>query len=157
MATSCTSPIVELPPTCALTEQLVLTLQPPLTNMSVGPPSNLFEVTMMQVDMILLQAVEYPRTPSAFKPQGPLNTQAAAPVSQETDTPSPSSLNPATSSVMSLICGISESLLAQIQESSLVVNSHFSAFSQCLECLKQPNKPYSLSTKAALWQPPCSH
>ena len=120
------SPLVELPPTQALTEP-ALVLQPPPTNVSVGPPSNSFESAMMLVDTTTMQTFEYP-APELSAP--PIDTLPAD--------SSRSSTNPPTSVVEALIRGIS---------------SQLSSITSCLGRLKQP-KTYSPSAPATLWAPP---
>jgi len=141
-------PVVDLPPTRPNTEPPALTIRPPPMDVSVGPPSNSFETAMMHVDMSTLTAFEYPCAPSAFEPQGPPNTQLAGSISS-------SSLDPPTSSIESLIRGMSESFLAKLQETSFAAQSQFSALSQHLQALEQPAKAYSPSAAAASWRPPC--
>jgi len=97
------SPVCDLPPTRANTEQPVLTLRAPPMDVSVGPPSNSFESAMMHVDTTTLTAYEFPCAPSAFEPQGPLNTQAAPLAPILSDTSFSSSIDPNTSVIESLI------------------------------------------------------
>jgi len=149
-------PVVDLPPTCANTEQPVLTLRAPPMDVSVGPPSNSFETTMMHVNTTMLTAFKYPPTPSAFKPQGPPNTQTVLPAPNQAASSFSSSIDPNTSSIKSLIHGMSESFLAKLQESSFIAQSQFSKLSQHLQKLEQPSKAYSPSAAAASWCPPCS-
>lgn len=115
------APPGELPLTWSLTE-LALPLQPTLTDISVGPPSNSFEMAMCQVDTTSLQAVEYPRTPSAFELYRPLNMQ-------QTIFSPQSSFTPPTSSIESLIHGMSESFLAQVQQCTSEVSLQVSSLS----------------------------
>jgi len=148
------SPVVELPPTRANTEPAALTLRSPPMNVLVGPPPNSFETAMMHVDTTTLTAYKYPPTPSAFEPQGPPNTQLAAPAPQA-DQSFSSSIDPHTSSIESLIRGMSESFLAKLQETSFAAQSQFSELSQRLQKLEQPPQAYSPSAAAASWRPPC--
>jgi len=146
------SPVVNLPPTHANTEPPVLALQPPM-DVSVGPPSNSFETAMMHVDMTTLTVFEYPCAPSAFEPQGPLNTQLAPPASNQAGSSFSSSVDPNTSSIESLIHRMSESFLAKLQESSFATQSQFSELSQRLQKLEQPVTAYSPLAAAASWCP----
>jgi len=148
------SPVCDLPPTRANTVQPPLSLHAPPMDVSVGPPSNSFESAMMHVDTTTLTAFEYPRAPSAFEPQGPPNTQAVAPVPTQSDSSFSSSIDPNTSVIESLIRGMSEKFLAQLQESSFAAQSQFSELSQRLQKLEQPPAPYSPSAVAAAWRPP---
>jgi len=109
----------------------------------------------MMVDMTSLATFDYPLSPSSLVPQGPPKVEPVAPAPPAPEqSVSPSSLDPNTASVMSLIQGMSESLLAQIQLSASTANSQFSELSQRLEHLEQPKpKSYSPSVQAALWQP----
>jgi len=125
-------------------------------DVSVGPPSNSFESAMMHVDTTVLMAFEYPCALSAFEPQGPPNMQTAPPVPTQSDSSFSSSLDPNTSVIKSLIRGMSEKFLAQLQESSFAAQSQFSELSQRLQKLEQPPAPYSLSAVAATWCPPPS-
>jgi len=127
-------------------------------DVSVGPLSNSFETAMMHVDTMTLTAYEYPRAPSAFEPQGPPNTQTAPPAPTQADSSFSSSLDPNTSVIESLIRGMSEKFLAQLQESSFTAKSQFSKLSQRIQKLEQPSQPqpYSPSTVAAPWCPPTS-
>jgi len=147
------SPVCELPPTRANTEQPTLSLRVPPMDVSVGPPSNSFETAMIHVDTTTLTAYEYSPAPSAFEPQGPPNTQLAPPVPTQSVLSFSSSIDPNTSVIESLICGMSEKFLAQIQESSFAAQSQFSEISQRLQKLEQP-KAYSPSAEAAHWCPP---
>jgi len=150
------SPVCDLPPTRANTEQPTLTLRAPPMDVSVGPPSNSFETAMMHVDTTTLTAFEYPRAPSAFEPQGPPNTLTAAPAPTQSQSSFSSSIDPNTSVIESLIRGMSEKFLAQLQESSFAAQSQFSELSQRLQKLEQPPAPYSPSTLATNWHPPTS-
>jgi len=123
------SPVYDLPPTRANMEQPTLTLHTPPMDISVGPPSNSFETAMMHMDTTMLTAYEYPPAPSAFEPQGPPNTQTAGPAPTQAASSFSSSIDPNTSSIESLICGMSESFLAKLQESSFVAQSQFSELS----------------------------
>jgi len=152
--TPCASPVCDLPPTRANTAQPVLSLRAPPMDVSVGPPSNSFETAMMHVDTTTLTAFEYPCALSAFEPQGPPNTQAAVPVPTQSDSSFSSSIDPNTSVIKSLICGMSEKFLAQLQESSFAAQSQFSELSQRLQKLEQPPAPYSPSAVATAWRPP---
>jgi len=148
------SPVCDLPPTRANTEQPVLTLHAPPMDMSVGPPSNSFESAMMHVDTTTLTAFEYPCAPSAFEPQGPPNSQTVPLATTQPDSSFSSSIDPNTSVIESLIRGMSEKFLAQLQESSFAAQSQFSELSQRLQKLEQPPTPYSPSAVAAAWRPP---
>jgi len=148
------SPVCDLPPTRANTAQPSLSLRAPPMDVSVGPPSNSFESAMMHVDTTVLTAFEYPHAPSAFEPQGPPNTQAAVIAPTQPDSSFSSSIDPNTSVIESLICGMSEKFLAQLQESSFAAQSQFSELSQRLQKLEQPPAPYSPSAVAAAWRPP---
>ena len=149
MTTPRASPSVELPPTHALTEP-ALVLQPPPTNVLVGPPSDSFEERMMLVDTTALVAVEYPRAASSFKPYGPPNTQAPiAPTTIPSPSPSTSSsTEPPTDAVMAAIRALGSQLSSQI-----------SALSSRVGELEQPKpaQPYSPSILATLWQPNPTH
>ena len=124
MQTPHASPIVELPPTRALTEP-ALVLQPPPTNVSVGLPSNSFESAMMHVDTTDMQTFEYPAHELSAPPIATLQT-------------SQSSSEPATLEIISLIRGMS---------------SQLSSITSRLDRLEQP-KTYSPSAPAALWGAP---
>jgi len=150
------SPVCDLPPTRANTAQPSISLRAPPMDVSVGPPSNSFETAMMLVDTTALTAFEYPRAPSAFEPQGPPNTQAAAPAPALSASSFSSSIDPNTSVIESLIRGMSEKFLAQLQESSFAAQSQFSELSQRLQKLEQPPAPYSPSAVAAAWHPPAT-
>lgn len=116
MTTPCVSPSVELLPTRTLTEP-ALVLQPPLTNVSVGPPSDSFEERMMLVDMTALVAVKYPRAASSFEPYRPPNMQAPIAPTTVPSSPSPSassSTEPPTDAVMAAIRALSSQLSSQI-------------------------------------------
>jgi len=149
------SPVVDLPPTRANTEPPILSIYPPPMNVSVGPPSNSFETAMVHVDTMVLTAFKYPRAPSAFEPQGPPNTQNALPAPLQEDK-SFSSIDPHTSSIESLIRGMSESFLAKLQETSFATQSQFSELSNRLQKLEQPVTTYSPSAVATPWCPLCS-
>jgi len=123
------SPVVDLPPTCTNTEQPVLSLCAPPMDVSVGPLSNSFEIAMMHVDTMTLMAFKYPCAPSAFEPQGPLNMQIALPAPIPVESSFSSSVDPNTSSIESLIHGMSESFLAKLQEFSFAAQSQFSELS----------------------------
>ena len=124
MQTPRASPAIELLPTRALTE-LALVLQPPPTNVSVGPPSNSFESAMMHVDTTDMQTFKYPARELSTPP---INTLQA----------SQSFSEPATSEIVALIRGMS---------------SQLSSITSRLDRLEQP-KTYSPSVPAALWAPP---
>ena len=126
MQTPRASPVIELPPTRALTEP-ALVLQPPPTNVSVGPPSNSFESAMMHVDTTTMQTFEYP-APELSAP--PIDTLPAD--------SSRSSTDPPTSAVEALLRGLS---------------SQLSSITSRLDRLEQP-KTYSPSAPATLWAPP---
>ena len=128
MQTPCASPAVELPPTRALTEP-ALELQPPPTNVSVGPPSNSFKSAMMHVDTTNMQTFEYPAC-----------ELSAPPIDTLPATSSRSSTDPPTSTIEALIRSLSSQL-------SLITSR--------LDRLEQP-KTYSPSAPAALWAPPRS-
>ena len=80
--------------------------------------------------MTTLQAVEYLCAPSAFESYRPSNMQNLF------ASPSQSSLVSPTSSIESLIYRMSKSLLAKIQESSVMVNSQVSDLLLPLENVK---------------------
>ena len=148
MTTPRASPIVvELPPTRALTEP-ALVLQPPPTNVSVGPPSNSFEECMMLVDTTALPAVEYPRAASSFEPYGPPNTQAPHAPEASASSTSSSPTEAPTDTVMAAIAALGSQLSSQISALSTRVGQ--------LE-QPQPSQPYSPSNLATLWQPNPTH
>lgn len=120
------SPLVELLPTCALTEP-ALELQPPLTNVSVGPPSNSFKMAIMHVDTSTMQTFEYPAP-----------ELSALPTNVTQNNSSQLSFNPLTSAIKTLIHRLSLQL---------------SSITSCLDQLKHP-KTYSPSIYASLWAPP---
>ena len=128
MQTPRASPCVDLLPTHALTEP-ALVLQPPPTDVSVGPLSNSFETAMMQVDTTTLQTFDYP-TRELSAP--PINTLPANSSRSSTDL--------LTSAVEALLRGLS---------------SQLSSITSRLNRLEQPQpKPYSPSIQASLWAPP---
>ena len=126
MQTPRASPVVELPPTRALTEP-ALELQPPPTNVSVGPLSNSFESAMMHVDTTDMQTFEYPARELSAPPIDTLPANSSR-----------SSTDPPTSTIEALIHGLS---------------SQLSSITSRLNRLKQP-KTYSPSAPATLWAPP---
>ena len=150
MATPRASSVTELPPTRALTEPaLGLSLEPPPTNVSVGPPSNSWEEAMMKVDETNLVPVEYPPNPSALEIPGLPDSVAASPQPPQSAGPSASAVatDPATSAVLSAIERMS---------------SQLSSITSRLDKLEQPSiAPYLPSrlagTSASIWAPPCSH
>jgi len=135
MTTPCTSPVMELLLTQALMEW-ALSLQPPPTDVSVGPPEGSFELCMMEVNTSLMSAYEYPLAPSTHEVQGPSNTAFSASPSQSLPT------NPPTSDVMATIMALSSQ-----------VSSLSSQFSACLEHLENLAQSYLPLAIAALWQP----
>jgi len=141
MATPRAPPAVELPLTHALTER-ALSLQPPPTDVSVGPPEGDLELTMMEVHTSQLTAYEYPPAPSALEVQGPSNTVASS-LSSLPSQPLPTD---PTSEVMATITALSSQ-----------VSALSSQFSTHLDCLENPAQLYSPSALAALWQPTLTH
>ena len=130
MVTPRASHVTELPPTCALKEPALglSYLEPPPTNMSVGPPSDSFEETMMKVDKSNLVAFEYPPNPSALDFSGPPNT-AAPPTQSLEPAPSTTSTDPATSAVLSAITQMSLQLTSITSLlRSWALGLHFSFF-----------------------------
>ena len=83
METPHASPVMATPLTHALS------LQPPPTDVSVGPLEGSFESAMMGVCTSQLTAYEYPPAPSAYEVQGPSNTAVSSLPSQLSSTDSP--------------------------------------------------------------------
>jgi len=151
MVTPCASSVTELPPTRALKEPALglSCLVPLLMNVSVGPPSNLWEETMMNVDKTNLVAVKYPSNPSALEISGLPNSAATSSQPPQSLGPpaSTASTDPATLAVLSAIAQMSSQLVS--------ISSH-------LNKLEQPSAaPYSPShlagTSASIWAPLHSH
>jgi len=139
MVTPCALPVLVLPLTHTLTEH-ALSLQPPPTDVSVGPPEGSFECTMLGVHTSQLTAYEYPPAPSAYEVHGPSNTAVSSLPSQLSPT------DPPTSNVMAVIMA----LTSQVSALSSQVSTH-------LEHLENPARSYSPLEPAALWRPTPSH
>jgi len=139
MVTPHASPVLVLPLTHALTEH-ALSLQPPPTDVSVGPPEGSFECTMLGVHTSQLIAYEYPPTPSAYEVHRPSNTVVSSLPSHLSPT------DPPTSDVMAVIIA----LMSQVSTLSSQVSTR-------LECLENPVQSYSPLEPAALWRPIPSH
>ena len=139
MVTPCASPVLVLPLTHALMEH-ALSLQPPPTDVSVGPLEGSFECAMLGVHTSQLTGYEYPPAPSAYEVHGPSNTAVSSLPSQLSPT------DPPTSDVMAAIMA----LTSQVSALSSQVSTH-------LECLENPARSYSPSEPAALWCPTPSH
>jgi len=122
------SPVVELPLTRALTEP-ALSLQPPPTNVSVGPPENSLEAAMLDVSTTHLP-ISVPIPPPAVE----------------------SSFDPSTSGILSAIQGM-------ISEAIQPLASQVSVISSCCDVIQSyqatnaTDPHYSPSTPAALWAP----
>ena len=131
------SPVVELLPTRTLTES-ALSLQPPPTDVSVGPPDNSQEAAMLDVTTSQMTPYTYPLAPSAFERQGPPPTERTS-----TDLP--------TSELSALESAIAAALHP--------LTSQFSVFSSRLDSIESrqasqiTNQPYSPSAPAAIWAP----
>jgi len=126
------SPVVELPLNCALTEP-ALSLQPPPTNVTVGPPENSFKVAMCEVSTTI---------PPASKPN-PL------PMSE-------SSFDPSTSGILSAIQGMITEAVRPLASQISVVSARCDAI-QSQQAVTAADKPYSPSAPAALWAPNPTH
>jgi len=126
------SPVVELPLNRALTEP-ALSLQPPPTNVTVGPPENSLEVAMCEVSTVPL---------SVPKPN-PL------PVSE-------SSFDPSTSGILSAIQGMITKAVRPLASQISVVSARCNAI-QSQQAVSSADRPYSPSAPAALWAPNPSH
>jgi len=123
--------VVELPLNRALTEP-ALSLQPPPTNVTVGPPENSFEVAMFDVP----------------PPQPPIETNSL-PVSG-------SSFDPSTSGILSAIQGMITEAVRPLASQISVVSARCDAI-QSQQAVTAVDKPYSPSAPAALWAPNPSH
>jgi len=139
METPRASPVIATLLTHALTER-ALSLQPPPTDVSIGPLEGSFECAMMGVHTSQLTAYEYPPTLSAYEVQGPSNMAVSSLPSQLSSTASP------TTDVMAAIMALTSQ-----------VSTLSSQFSTHLERLENPARSYSPSEQAALWRPTPSY
>jgi len=124
--------VVELSLNHALTEP-ALSLQPPPTNVTVGPPKNSFEVAMCEV----------PTVPPPVAKPNPL------PVSE-------SSFDPSTSGILSAIQGMITEAVRPLASQISVVSARCDAI-QSQQAVTSVDRPYSPSAPAALWAPNPSH
>ena len=138
--------MVELPLTHALTEP-ALSLQPPPTNVSVGPLENSQEELMLGVTTSQLSTYTYPIAPSAFEIAGPPPMVVAS--SQGSSTALPMS------DILSIIQGGLADALHPLQTQLSSVMSCIDAMESCHA--SQANAPYSPSAPAALWAPNPTH
>jgi len=122
------SPLVELPLNRALTEP-ALSLQPPPTDISVGPPENSLEAAMLDVSMSNL----------------PIPSPAIT-----------SSFDPATSGILSAIQGMISEAIWPLASQVSVISSRCDAI-QSHQATSAADARYSPSAPAALWAPNPSH
>jgi len=126
------SPVVELPLNRALTEP-ALSLQPPPTDITVGPPENSFEVAMLDVPM----------------PQPPIIETNPLPVPEL-------SFDPSTSGILSAIQGMITEAVRPLASQISVVSARCDAI-QSQQVVTAVDEHYSPSAPAALWAPNPSH
>ena len=120
--------MVELPLNCALTE-LALSLQPPPTDVSVGPPENSLEAAMLDVSTSQL----------------PITVTNPPPVVE-------SSFDPSTSGILSAIQGMITKAIRPLASQISVVSAHCDSI-QSQQAIASTDKPYSPSAPVALWAP----
>jgi len=120
--------MVELPLNRALMEP-ALSLQPPPTNVTVGPPKNSLEVTMLDVSTSQLPIIE----------------SNPPPVIE-------SSFNPSTSGILSAIQGMITKAIRPLASQISVVSTRCDTI-QSQQAVSAVDKPYSPSAPAALWAP----
>jgi len=122
------SPVVELPLNRALTEP-ALSLQPPPTDVSVGPPENSLEAAMLDVSTSQL----------------PISNPVVA-----------SSFDPSTLGILSAIQGMISEALRPLASQVSVISSRCDAI-QSYQATSAADAHYSPSAPAALWAPNPSH
>jgi len=122
------SPVVELPLNRALTEP-ALSLQPPPTNVTVGPPENSLEAVMLDVSMSQLPITHTNLPPAAE-----------------------SSFDPSTSGILSAIQGMITKAIRPLASQISVVSACCDSI-QSQQAVISTDKPYSPSAPAALWAP----
>jgi len=118
------SPVVELPLNCALTEP-ALSLQPPPTNVTVGPPKNSLEATMLDISTSQLSVTN---PPPVVKP----------------------SFDPSTLGILSAIQGMITKAIRPLASQISVVSACCDSI-QSQQAVASTDKPYSPSAPAALW------
>ena len=118
--------MVELPLNHALTE-LALSLQPPPTDVSVGPPENSLKVAMLDVSTshILVDSTNPPPTVESL-------------------------FDPSTSGICSAIQGMITEAIRPLASQISSVSARCDSI-QSQQAIKSTNKPYSPSAPAALW------
>jgi len=122
------SPVVELPFNCALTEP-ALSLQPPPTNVTVGPPENSLKAAMLDVSMSQLPIVQTDPLPVVE-----------------------SSFDLSTSGILSAIQGMITEAIRSLASQISVVSACCDSI-QSQQAISTVDKPYSPSAPAALWAP----
>jgi len=126
------SPVVELSLNRVLTEP-ALSLQPPPTNVTVGPPENSFEVAMCEAST---------EPPPIAKPN-----PSSVPES---------SFDPSTSGILSAIQGMITEAIWPLASQISVVSARCDTI-QSQQAVAPADKPYSPSVPTALWAPNPSH
>ena len=122
------SPVVELPLNRALTEP-ALSLQPPPTDVSVGPPKNSLEAAMLDVSTSQL----------------PFTITNPPPIVE-------SSFDPSTLGILSAIQGMITKAIRPLASQISVVSARCDSI-QSQQAIASTDKPYSPSALAALWAP----
>ena len=165
------SPTVMASPSQALTEplsQALRELSEPLTDITVGPPSNSFESAMMAVDTDVLTVKDSIHNPGNTAPPSPSNHSLALPsnslrcpaLGSGLDQASPPSLSPPSPpSLLDQLAALIDAKLAPIAKSIQVLTDRLDdmedqhAYDHDIDGHESRGRPYSPSTPAPTWAP----